>query len=105
MKFSILQQEIHGRKFMSLSEKYEEKVQKFSFLARYQVKTELHHLFIFISFIFTSVKIILDCIIVFLDPQCIVSKEDVQHKVQNWSTLLPLLSLHASRAGKKGQKL
>ena len=27
----------------------------------------------------------------FLDPQCTVSKEDFQHKILNWSTLLPLL--------------
>ena len=39
------------------------------------------------------------CINVFLDPQCIISQEDFQHKILNWSTLLPLLSLHTSRAG------
>ena len=32
---------------------------------------------------------LLDCITVFLDPQCIVSQKDLQHKILNWSTLLP----------------
>ena len=32
---------------------------------------------------------LLDCITVFLDPQCIVSQEDLQHKILNWSTFLP----------------
>ena len=40
----------------------------------------------------------------FLDPQCTVSQEDFQHKIPNWSTLLPLLSLHTSRAVKRGWK-
>ena len=34
---------------------------------------------------------------VFLDSQCIVSQLDFQHKILNWSALLPLLSLHASK--------
>ena len=33
----------------------------------------------------------------FLDPQCIISQLDFQHKILNWSTLFPLLSLHASK--------
>ena len=63
--------------------------------------------------IFTSLSLInicqnyigLDCINVSLDPQCIVSQEDFQHKIVIWSILLPLLSLHTSRAGKRKQEL
>ena len=44
-------------------------------------------------------------VIVFLDPQCFGSQEVFQHKTLNWSTLLFLLSLHTSRAEKRGQEL
>ena len=88
------------REFMSLNQKYEERVRKFFFLARHYVKAELYR-YIYI----VSVRIILDCISVFLDPQCIVSQEDFQHKTLNRSTLLPLLSLHTSRSGKREQEL
>ena len=37
-------------------------------------------------------------LLMFLETQCIVSQEDLQHKILNWSNLLPLLSLHTSRA-------
>ena len=68
---------------MSLNQKYEE-YENFPFL----------HVRV------TSVRLILDCINVFLDPQCIITQEDFQHK-----TLLPLLSIHKSRAGKRGEEL
>ena len=38
----------------------------------------------------------------FLDSQCIVNQEDSEHKILNWSTLLPLWSLHTCRVGKMG---
>ena len=48
----------------------------------------------------------LDCINLFLDPQYIEgSVQYVQHKILSWLTLLPLLSLHASGAGKRGREL
>ena len=70
--------------------KYEERVRKFSFLARRHFKAESDR-YIYIVFFGkqTSVRIILDSI-VFLDSQCIVSQEDLQHKILNWSTLLAL---------------
>ena len=46
----------------------------------------------------------LDNINVFLDTQCIVSQEDFQHKILNWSTVFPLFSLHTSSVGKRGQE-
>ena len=42
---------------------------------------------------------------VFLDPQCIVIQEDLQQNILNRSTFLPLLSLHTTRARKRGQEL
>ena len=47
----------------------------------------------------TSVRIILDCINVFLDPECIASLEDFQHKTLK--TLVPLLYVDTSRTGKR----
>ena len=48
----------------------------------------------------------LDCINLFLDPQYIKgSVQYVQHKTLYWLTLLPLLSLHTSRARKRGREL
>ena len=85
---------------MLLSQKYEERVQKFSFFARHHLKVELHRYI----YIVISGKHLLDCISVYLDPRCIVSLEDFQHKILNWSTL-PLMSLHKSRAGKRGLEL
>ena len=39
-------------------------------------------------------------ILMFLDPECIVNQEDFQHKILNWSNLLPLLSLQTSGGAK-----
>ena len=65
--------------------------------------------YIVVTFISLSlVNICQKCIILYLcfkDPQCIVSQEDFQHNILNWSTLLPLLSLHKSREGNRGQEL
>ena len=82
---------------------YEEKGRKFPFLARHCFKAELYcYIFIFPK----HVRIMLDCINLFLDPQYIEgSVQYVQHKILSWLTLLPLLSLHASRAGKRGREL
>ena len=46
----------------------------------------------------------MDCIKVFLDPQYIVSHEDFQQKILNWSALLSLLSLYTIRTGKREQE-
>ena len=79
---------------MSLSQTYEEKVRKFSFLAQHHSKAELYRYSYIFIFIFN----------VFLDIQCIVSLGDFQRKILNWSILL-LLSPHTSIAGKRGQEL
>ena len=61
----------------------------------------LKHNYIVVTFISLSlVNLCQKCsglYLCFKDPQCIVSQEDFQHKILNWSTLLPLLSLHKSR--------
>ena len=80
---------IWGRRFLSLSQKYEERVRKFSFLAWHYFKVELYcciYILIFGKYLTTS-----GCINVCLDPQCIVSQGNFQHKILNWSTLLPIL--------------
>ena len=62
--------------------------------------------YIVVTFISLSlVNICRKCIGLYLcvkDPQCIVSQEDFQHKILNWSTLLFLLSLHNSKEGNRG---
>ena len=64
---------------MLLSQKFEEKTWKSSFLTRLYFKTELYR------YLWqTSVRIILDCINLFLDSHCIVSQEDFQNKILNW---------------------
>ena len=78
---------------MSLSQKYQEKIQNFSFLARHNFKTESCRYIHIVIFGKILSKL-------FLDPQCIIGKEDFQHKILNWSNLLPSLSLHTSRARK-----
>ena len=40
-----------GREFMSLSQKYEERVQKFSFLARHHFKAELYCYIYIVTFV------------------------------------------------------
>ena len=66
---------------------YEEKGRKFPFLARHCFKAELYcYIFIFPK----HVRIMLDCINLFLDPQYIEgSVQYVQHKILSWLTLLP----------------
>ena len=65
--------------------------------------------YIVVTFISLSlVNICQKCIglyLCFKDPQCVVSQEDFQHKILNLSTFLPLLSLHKSREGNRGQEL
>ena len=75
---------------MSLSQKYEERV-----------NAELHR-YIYIAIFGKHLSELYWIVLMFLDPQCIVSLEDFQHKILNSSTFLPLLSLHTSRAGKRG---
>ena len=74
-----------GRGFISLSQKYEERVRKFPFLARHYFKSEseLYH-FIYIV-------------------QCTVSQEeDFQHKTLNWSTFFHLLVPTYKQGRKEG---
>ena len=69
-----------GREFMSLSMKKEYRNFPFS----HDTVLKQNHIVIFISLsLVISVRIILGCINVFLDPQCIVSQEDLQHKILN----------------------
>ena len=79
--------QVWGRGFTSLSQKYEERVWKFFFLARHKQ----NYIVTFISLSLVNICQNYMCLYVFLDPQCIVSQEDFQHKILNWSTLLPLL--------------
>ena len=77
--------QLWGRAFVSLTQRYEETVPKFSFLARHHILKQ-NYIVIFGK----HVKITLDYIHVFLDPPCIVNQEEFQHKILHWSTL-PLL--------------
>ena len=77
-----------GKKLISLSQKYEERVRKFSFFGRNHLKAELYR-YIYIT-IFGK-YLLMDCINGFLDPQCIVSQGDFQHETLVWSILLPSL--------------
>ena len=90
---------------MSLSQKYEERVRKFSFLARHHFKAELYRYICIVIFGKHLSELYFIVIDVFLYPQCIVSQEDFQHEILNWSALLFLLFLHTSRIGKSGHKL
>ena len=97
---SILGQIIH----VIESEMWRKNTEIFPFSHDIHFKAELyHHIYCYLWK--TSVRIILDCINIYLDPQWIVSQEVFQLKILNWSALLPLLSLHTSRAGKRGQEL
>ena len=95
-----------GREFMPLSQKYEKRVRKFSFLARHHFKAELY-CYTYIVIFGKQLSELYWIVLMFLDPQSIVnvSQEDSQHKILNWSILLPLFSLHKSRAGKREHKL
>ena len=79
-------------------------MKKVIFLARHHFKGELNR-YIYVAIFGKHVRIILDCLNVFLDPQYMVSQEDFQPKILNWSTLLPLLSLYINMARKRGQEL
>ena len=68
------------------------------------IKVELYR-FIYIVIFGKHLSELYWIVLMFLDPQCIVSQEDLQQKILDWSTLLPLLSLHTSRVGKRGQEL
>ena len=74
-----------GMESMSLNYVFEscQRVPKLSFLARHHFKEDLYR-YIYIVIFVNIIRIILDCINVFLDPQCIVSQEDFQHKTLNW---------------------
>ena len=74
-----------GMESMSLNHVFEscQRVPKLSFLARHHFKEDLYR-YIYIVIFVNIIRIILDCINVFLDPQCIVSQEDFQHKTLNW---------------------
>ena len=74
-----------GRGFISLSQKYEERVRKFPFLARHYFKSESElYRFIYIG-------------------QCIVSQEEgFQHKTLNWSTFFHLLVPTYKQGRKEG---
>ena len=75
-----------------------------NFSARHLFKVELHcYIYIVISGKHESELHWI--VLTFLDPQCIVSQEDFQHKILNWSTLVSLLSLYTSRTEKRGQEL
>ena len=65
---------------MSSSQKYEERVRKFSFLARHNFKAELYR-YIYIV-VFGKHLFVLYWIVLFLDPGCIVSQY-FQHKTLN----------------------
>ena len=77
-----------GKKLISLSQKYEERVRKFSFFGRNHLKAELYR-YIYIT-IFGK-YLLMDYINGFLDPQGIVSQGDFQHETLVWSILLPSL--------------
>ena len=66
---------------MSSSQKYEERVRKFFFLARHHVKAELYH-FIYIVVFGKHLFELYWIVLMFLDPGCIVSQY-FQHKTLN----------------------
>ena len=63
---------------MSMSQKYEGGIWKFSFLARYLFKAELYR-YIYIVIFGKHLAELYWIVLMFLDPQCIVSQEDVYH--------------------------
>ena len=71
---------------MSLSQKYEERTRKFSFLARHHFKVELYRYFYIVIFDqnFIGYYINICQNYMFLDFQCIVNQKDFQHKILNW---------------------
>ena len=73
---------------MTVSKVYEQRVLTLPFLAlHFQAEFNLHR-----YLLQATVRIILDCMNVFLDRQYIVRQEDFQHKILNQSSLLPLLA-------------
>ena len=61
---------------MSMSQKYEEGARKFSLLARHLFKAELYR-YIYIVIFGKHLAELFWSVLMFLDPQCIVSQEDV----------------------------
>lgn len=72
---------------MSFSKKYEERVQKFSFLARQHFKAELYR-DIYIVILGKHLSELCWIILMFLDSQWILTQGNIQHKILNWSFLL-----------------
>ena len=68
------------------------------------IKVELYS-FIYIVIFGKHLSELYWIVLMFLNPQCIVSQKDLQQKIVDWSTLHPLLSLHTSRVGKRVQEL
>ena len=64
-----------GREFISLSQKYEESVRKFSFFAQHHFKAELYR-YIFIVIFGNHVSELYWIVLMFIDPQHNVSQED-----------------------------
>ena len=87
-----------GKKLISLSQKYEERVRKFSFFGRNHLKAELYR-YIYIT-IFGK-YLLMDYINGFLDPQCIVSQGASNMKPWSGQSFSPLSSQNTSRAVKR----
>lgn len=78
---------------MSFSKKYEERVQKFSFLARQHFKAELYR-YIYIVILGKHLSELCWIILMFLDSQWILTQGNIQHKILNWSFLLLFFSTY-----------
>ena len=89
---------------MSVSQRYEERVQKFSFFARHHFKAELYHyiyIVIFGKYLSELYWIVLMC---FRILNALLAR--MTSIIKSWTDqLLPLLALHTSRPGKRAQEL
>ena len=78
----------------------EKEYRHFLFLVQHHAKVELY-CFIYIIIFGKHLSELYWIVLIFLDPQCIATQEDFQHKNLYWSTLPLLLSCPYMQVGQE----